>query len=232
MDLQSLLIDEPGVHEHRGRLFSYALPRPVLDFIDQHVDERSTTIETGAGLSTVLFAIKGSSHICICPAEEEINRIKDYCKPRGISLDKVDFRVERSDSVLPAIEVDDLDVVLIDGCHGFPAPFLDWYYLCSKLKVGGMLIIDDVHLWTGRVLKEFLLVEPEWELIEPRGKLTAIFQKRLAYRPWKEWDEQPYVVKRSPPDPFNEPKYRTGLRLLRQGKLVTLARRAAKQVTR
>jgi hypothetical protein len=232
MDLQSLLVDEPGVHEHRGRLFSYGLPRPVLEFIDRHVDERSKTIETGAGLSTILFATKGASHICICPAEEEIDRIKDYCKPRGISLAKVEFRAERSDNVLPTLEVGDLDIVLIDGCHGFPTPFLDWYYLCSRLKVDGMLIIDDVHLWTGRVLKEFLLTEPEWKLIEPREELTAIFQKRLDYRPWKEWDEQPYVMKRSPPDPFNESKFRRGLRLLRQGKLVTLARQTAKQVRR
>ena len=50
----------------------------------------------------------------------------------------------------PTLELDALDLVLIDGSHSFPQVFIDWYYTQSALKVGGALLVDDVHIWTGK----------------------------------------------------------------------------------
>jgi hypothetical protein len=60
-----------------------------------------------------------------------------------------------------------------------------------------MMIIDDTQLWTGQVLKKFLLEEAEWSLIEEFSARTAIFKKEKAYSHEKWWGQQPYVVRKS-----------------------------------
>jgi hypothetical protein len=230
MDLQTLLDDPPQVHEYKGQLIVWSLLRSVLDFIDAYIAEGSKTLETGCGLSTVLFAIKGGSHICITPSQVEVDRIRDYCKQHGISVQNVDFRIDFSEKVLPQLKEDRLDLALIDGGHGFPTPFMDWYFISTKLKTGGVVIIDDTGIWTGRILKEFLLSEPEWRLIEPFADKTAIFVKQESYRPSKEWDEQLFVAQRSDPLERHESKFRRGFRLLRRGQILTLAQKMAREL--
>lgn len=51
---------------------SYALATDVLEFIDCQVQKSSVTLETGAGISTILFALKGADHTCIVPDAEEV----------------------------------------------------------------------------------------------------------------------------------------------------------------
>ena len=74
-------------------------------------------------------------------------------------------------------------------------PFADWLYCAPRLAVGGVLVVDDTHLWTGAVLRDFLAEDPDWRLeaLFPHG---AAFRKIKAFRN-KEWNEQPYVLKRS-----------------------------------
>jgi hypothetical protein len=87
--------------------------------------------------------------------------------------------------------------VLIDGAHGFPIPFLDWYYTADRLNVGGLLAIDDTEIWTGHVLKMFLMAEPEWKLEADYGPRSVIFRKLqhggLGRNKW----DQPYVVEQT-----------------------------------
>ncbi len=230
MDLQALLDDPPKIHEYKGNLIVWGLLRSVLDFIDAHVNERSKTLETGSGLSTILFALKGGSHLCITPSQVEIDRVRDYCKHHGVSLQNVEFRVDLSENVLPGLGADEIDLALIDGGHGFPTPFMDWYFISTKLKTGGILIIDDIGIWTGRILTEFLLSEPEWKLIESFANKTAIFVKERSYRPSKEWVEQPYVMQRSEPLERHESKFRRGLRLLRRGQILTLMQKMVREI--
>ncbi len=77
--------------------------------------------------------------------------------------------------MLPALDLGELDLVLIDGSHSFPQVFIDWFYVQEALKVGGAVIVDDVHVWTGRVLRDFLEAEPEWSLERRfQGRTVAI----------------------------------------------------------
>lgn len=226
MKLNDLLNDPPKVHPSDGQLIAWGLQRPIIDFIDATVTEGSKTLETGAGLSTILFALKGASHTCITPFQEEVDRIRDYCTQRGLSLQNVNFRVDLSTNVLPALGPVELDLALIDGCHGFPTPFMDWYFTAAQLKLGGILIVDDVQLWTGRVLRDFLVLEPEWKLIEPFSDRTAVFLKESSYHPWKDFYQQAYVIqedRRLGRD--GESKFRKGLRLISEGKFLTLAQK-------
>jgi len=196
--LQDLLEDPPRLHRVGSEIaISYQLSDQALQFIDQHVNEASHTLETGAGISTVLFAMKASNHTCVVPAADLVARIRDYCKSSLIPDERIDFQIGMSEKILPSLQADELDLVLIDGQHAFPTPFIDWYYTADKLRVGGILVIDDIHLWTGQVLKNFLLEEPEWSLVEEFSARTAIFKKEKAYSVEKWWGEQPYVVRKS-----------------------------------
>ena len=201
MTLQELLNDSPKLHRI-GKVgvhvpISYDLSDQALHLIDQNVGQNSHTLETGAGISTILFAIKHTHHICIVPDGDLAGRIREYCQQRNISVERVNFHLGKSENILPGLISDQLDLVLIDGQHAFPVPFIDWYYTARNLKVGGMLLIDDIQLWTGRVLKDFLNEEPEWRLIKELSGRTAAFIKEKDYSQEKWWGQQPYIVRKS-----------------------------------
>ncbi|MEL6442571.1 MAG: class I SAM-dependent methyltransferase [Cyanobacteria bacterium J06621_8] len=196
--LQKVLQDSPLLHkQEEGSSTSWQLSDEALHFIDKNVNENSTTLETGAGISTILFAIKSSYHTCICPNQEQINLIKNYCQQHQISTEKIDFKVDVSENVLPLAQINELDLVLIDGSHAFPVPFLDWFYTYQKLKVGGRLIVDDTQLWTGYILKKFLLFEPEWKFNVNSPPRSAFFTKVKPYNSTKWHGQQPYLMKNS-----------------------------------
>jgi len=221
--LADLLADPPLVHH--GGTCTWRLADAVLDFIDGHVECDSRTLETGAGISTLLFALKGCHHTCVVPLEEEVTRLRDYCAARGIPLRKVKFEVERSEVALPGIDLEPLDLVLIDGNHAFPAPFIDWFYTARFLKEGGFLVIDDTNLWTGDLLRRFLRAEKgEWKQLDTFAGRAAAFEKTGSGSETKGWEEQPLVVKTSRRLTLQH-KLRRALHLVRQGRFSMIARK-------
>lgn len=197
MTLQELLKDSPKLHRIGSEPVSYRLADRALHFIDQNVNENSRTLETGAGISTVLFAIKEANHTSVVPDPDLVSRISSYCARMMVSVERINFLIDKSERTLPTLAIEQLDLVLIDGRHAFPTPFIDWYYTADKLRVGGMVMIDDTQLWTGHALKRFLIQEPEWELVEDVSARTAIFMKQKEYNHEKWWGQQAYVVQKS-----------------------------------
>lgn len=198
MNLQDLLNNSPQLHKFEsGELTSWKLSDEVLSFIDKHVDESSNTLETGAGISTILFGLKCTNHICIVPEQDLVDRITEYGSQHKIILNKITFKIAESEKILPFLKFNKLDLVLIDGRHAFPTPFIDWYYTSPILKVGGIMIIDDTHILTGHILRNFLLSEPEWQLQESFSSKTAIFIKLKEYSHSKMWTQQPYLMRSS-----------------------------------
>jgi len=199
MDLATLLRDAPKFHaDESGRPHSWQLADEVLELIDDAVHQGSTTLETGAGVSTVLFAIKRSRHFCVVPAAGEVELIRRYCAERDVSTGTITFCVDQSERVLPKLDLPELDLVLIDGAHRFPSPFIDWFYTAARLKVGGALIVDDTNLWTAGILKQFLCEEPEWRLEREIAARTALFVKTQPLTT-REWNYQPFVLRNSHP---------------------------------
>ena len=223
MELKDLLNNPPVLHrDGDGNPVSYHLNEEVLAFLDENVRGDSKTLETGAGVSTILFAMKGTEHICMVPDREQVERIKEYCSRNKISAQRVDFKIDKSESALPKLESGRFDLVLIDGNHAFPTPFIDWYYTAPVLKTGGMLVIDDTQLWTGETLRNFLLSEPEWELkkdFSNRNIGTSVFIKLKEGSEQKWWGEQPYLVSHSK---LGHNKIRTAAELLLKGKFSSI----------
>lgn len=171
-----------------------ALPEEACRFIHDNVDASSATLETGCGLSTVVFALTGARHMVIAPIGEELDYLKRYCRERGISTERLTFIASRSQAVLPTLEKAPLDLVLIDGSHGFPAPYIDWYYTAGRLKKGGYLIVDDTWLWSCEMLRNFLAAQPQWKLVAEYRYRTAVFRKLEDGSENLEWVDQPLVA--------------------------------------
>ncbi|MCU0526945.1 MAG: tetratricopeptide repeat protein [Elainella sp. Prado103] len=201
MRVEMLLKHPPKLHEVFGQLGSLGLSKSVLEFLHQQVQPGWRTLETGSGISTLLFALKGAEHHCIVPDAALVERLQSYSRHQQIPIDRVTFHIARSETALPQLQLTDLDLILIDGRHAFPSPFIDWYYMSNFLKVGGLCIVDDTQLWTGDVLQQFLRLEAEWELIADlpiESPNSAVFRKLAEGSHDKWWLEQPYALQQRP----------------------------------
>src|ERR671913_577698 len=77
-------------------------------------------------------------------------------------------------------EPEPLDLVLIDGAHGFPFPALDWYLTAAHLRVGGLVVLDDAYLPSVHVVVRFLRSSSSWQQEASIGYRTVAFRKLSA----------------------------------------------------
>jgi hypothetical protein len=126
-----------------------------------------------------------------------VDILKTYCNHRSISLETISFQIAPSQQYLPSYDGGPLDLVLIDGCHSFPSPFIDWYYTEKHLAIGGVLVIDDVHIWTGDTLRRFLKADTCWKHVRDIPPRTSAFRKIKNGSSDAAWDGQPFVRSRS-----------------------------------
>lgn len=197
VSVAELIARPPGLHQVGGELSSrWKLQDADLAYLDEVIRPGMRTLETGAGLSTVVFALKGARHTCIVPDGGLVDRIRTFCSDSGIPHSGVEFIVDGSERALPRLEGQDYDFALIDGRHGFPAPFIDCYYIARLLKVGGCVMIDDLHIWTTELLARYLSSEKSWKLVRETWH-AATFMKQDDGALAGEWTQQPFVVSRS-----------------------------------
>ena len=226
LQIEDILSDPPLIH--REGTCVWGLNEDVMFYINNTLKPNAKTLETGAGISTILFALRSSEHTCIVPSAKEVALIRAYCLRKKISLDNVHFITNYSQNILPTLVKEDLDFVLIDGGHGYPIPAIDWFYTAPMLKSGGVVIIDDVQLWTGLELKRFLAKEDAWKLVRNFTRSTAY--KKVAQECAREWVHQPYIVRKSRlPRMLN--LLQSALRLLLSGDFSKLASKVRKQLT-
>lgn len=195
-DLETVLSSPPKIHELRGELISdWRIDNLTCSELNARLKPRLKTLETGAGLSTIIFAGHGCQHTCITPGRDQVDRIQDYCRSRQIDTSAVSFLVAKSSDVIHQSPRSEFDLILIDGCHGFPSIFVDFYYAAKLLKVGGTLIIDDMHIYTCQLAARFMQADPGWK-VEKKTSRVALGVK-LSDRIDEEWTNQPFVVQRS-----------------------------------
>lgn len=174
----------------------YGIEPGVARFLYDSVSCQKKTLETGSGLSTLVFAIRESEHTAITPNASEVVAIRKYADDNQISLNRVEFVIERSDSYLPRCERKDLDLVLIDGKHAFPWPIIDWFYTADKLKQGGILVLDDLQMSSVAILRDFILEDPGWRLERSLGKRALAVRKTSESAHDVAWHMQPYITRR------------------------------------
>lgn len=197
-----LLADRPSFHtDAAGAPISLQLAEPMLRFLEATVGEGWRTLETGAGYSTEVCAARGAEHTAVTPSPAEVAAIEAYCEDRAIFLDRIRFVLDPSERALPSLTAsatgEPLDLAVIDGLHGFQAPFVDWTAIAPLLAVGGLLVVDDTHIWPCSLLREFLLAEPDWELVTEFFPRTTVFAKTGPGAGMKESFDQPYARART-----------------------------------
>jgi hypothetical protein len=177
--LHRLIQESPKLHHFGGVDVNWGMAPAVLDYLYDHLEPGMATLETGAGYSTITFALRRTNHICINPNQPECERISHYCEQLAAgSTAGIRFVHRFSEDYLPNANdlPSELDVVFIDGEHRYPIPTIDWHYTDSRLKVGGLLVVDDVNIPSIKGLDEFLRVEDQWETLATIGH-TAFFRK-------------------------------------------------------
>lgn len=142
--IERLIRDNPRFHEYKGRLTSWSVHPDTPRFLFDSLEPGMATLETGFRQTTVVFAMAQTRHACITPSREEVARIRAYCRKIGLA-EHIHYITESSDVALPCrfVSPQKLDIVFIDGAHRFPIPIIDWYYTSQRLKVGGLVAVDD-----------------------------------------------------------------------------------------
>lgn len=196
--LAALERERPAFHrDGAGRDASWPVSPGLLELLATEAGPGSTTLETGAGWSTVVLVATGAKHTSISPVEHEPQRIEDWCAVHEVATDRWRHLLGGSADVLPRVEIQPLDLLLIDGAHAFPLPAIDWYYGTRHLREGGLVIVDDLQLWPCRIVADFLDGDDGWERTVA-GDRFAVFRtlapgSELTSR-W--WGQQPYVIER------------------------------------
>lgn len=195
MLLERLLKDKPQFHYYQGAFTSWAINPDTLHFLYSMLTPGMSTLETGCGQTTVVFSIAGTRHICITPDQGEAERVQQYCAKLGLAKN-ITFIIKSSDIALPEGELipSELDHVFIDGAHRFPAPIIDWHYTAHKLKLGGIVGVDDFKIPSVKILYDFLCIEEEWELIKIMQN-TAFFKKIREPKYISDWSDQKINLK-------------------------------------
>lgn len=227
MTLDQLFRDRPAIHAGADDPAVQSLTIEALSFTEKTMTAGSRTLETGSGYSTIMFAAAGAEHLCVVPSAREEGLIREYCQHVGIDTARLSFKIASSERVLPTLDLGELDLVLIDGSHNFPQVFIDWFYTADALKVGGLVLIDDIHLWTCRLLRDVLESEPRWELADELGGRTAVMRKVASLDHDRQRTDQPYVVRRT--SKGSRERVRKARSMIRHGHLDACGRGWAEQ---
>lgn len=195
---ERLIADPPQLHffakttkPRRG-----GFGRSQFQLIERCISElggQPRVLETGAGLSTLLFLAKSCSVVSFFTKPDLAERIAVAIDDHGLPRDKWSFVLGRSEFALPKYvetrQEAKFDLLLIDGGHDLHTVFTDFTYGFFALRDGGAIIIDDLRMPSVAVLYGLLRQSRFVEEVVTRPK-TAVFRKRSKLRLPGPWGEQ------------------------------------------
>jgi precorrin-6B methylase 2 len=132
--------------------------------------------ETGCGGSTIVLSHASDHHVAFAieGTDETITQLRKQSDLRTENLTIVEGE---SKETVPDYRFDcELDLVLLDGPHAYPLPQIEFTYLFPQVKVGGWLVVDDVHIPSVYELVHFLRKESS-VVMEEIIVRTAFFRR-------------------------------------------------------
>lgn len=169
----AIVADPPKVHPDAPQGV-WSTDDDCYQLIATRVGAESRTIETGCGVSTVVFAARGAHHTCVTPYAAEADAIVGWCERHGLATDHLTFEIGSSFDVLPALDPVAYDLVFIDGEHHHPAPTIDWYYTARALRRGAVVVVDDVQLPAPRLVADYMRSLPSFRTLARTTKWAAL----------------------------------------------------------
>ena len=176
----------PGIHGDGDEYWGLAWP--ALEWLEGELRRDMTTLETGSGASTIVFAAAGTDHVAVTPDPDEETRVRTACDTLGISSATVSFAVGFSHDVLPTQPERSLDLVLLDGAHGFPYHILDWWHVAPQVKLGGRILLDDAYLPPVTAVVDHAQASSSWEVERSVGYRTVVVRKLADELPPFDWE--------------------------------------------
>jgi predicted O-methyltransferase YrrM len=188
--VERLLAERPIFHA-ADTAWSWPAQPKVLRALAGHVSPGDRTLEVGCGASSVVFVAMGAEHTAISPDPWEHGKVREYCDRLGLDHSSLELIEGYSDRVLPRLErAGELAVAFIDGDHSFPYPAVDWHYVNRMLRVGGVMLLDDVQSAAVGVVCRSMVASPNWDCLEVIERQAAVFRK-LADG-YLDWQEDPF----------------------------------------
>ena len=151
----------------------------ALRAIARHADKVGrirNSAETGSGKTTLLFSHLSSTHLTF--AIDEGNSISQVKNSPLFNARNVTFVEGCTQETLPGFNFQHkLQLVLIDGPHGYPFPDLEYFYFYPLLETGGLLLVDDIKIPTIRRMFEIISADDMFELLEIVDENLAFFKR-------------------------------------------------------
>jgi hypothetical protein len=183
---------------------------PPLRAIALYAQKRQIvySAETGVGKSTLLLSHISQHHTAF--ALDDTGTSNSLINVRDSPLlrrDCVNFIIGPTQQTLPRYSFTNrLQMVLIDGPHGYPFPEIEYYFFYPQLDEDGLLIIDDIHIPTVFRLFSFLREEKMFDFLGVAS--TTAFFRRNSSAPFDPlgdgWWMQNYNRKRFPISDFDQ----------------------------
>jgi hypothetical protein len=196
--VRALARDLPKLHFWNGSWQVGGLTVQIADRLADLVLDlgQPRVVETGAGASTLIFLAAGASQVTsIAPDVGLGERIRAAGRERGLPMENWTYVAERSEEALPVMARTGsfADLAFIDGNHGMPSVFVDFCYLNTMIRSGGILVVDDLHLHSCSQLALLLRRQPEFELLTLDVK-QGVFRKLSDERYLPDWRGQPFLT--------------------------------------
>ncbi len=126
------------------------------------------TAETGTGKSTLFFSHLSTDHNVFTRDDRgDGNSLRQVVESPLLNRAHVDFILGPTQQRLARYAfTDPLQIVVLDGPHGYPFPEMEYYYFYPHLDVNALLVIDDIHIPTICRLFEFLREDEMFDFLE------------------------------------------------------------------
>jgi hypothetical protein len=150
----------------------------VLEAIVRHSTGRPVqhSVETGSGASTLLFSHLSEDHT-VFAVDGGTDSIRSIETSPLLRREVVTFVEGPTQVTLPLHAfAHHLQLVLLDGPHGYPFPDMEYYHVYPHLDPDALLIVDDIHIPTITNLFDFVSADEMFDLQEV-VETTAFFRR-------------------------------------------------------
>jgi Methyltransferase domain len=156
-----------------------SFPAEVLEALVTHSSARplTHTAETGTGKSTLLLSHLSEDHTVFTSDDSSNTSLGRVMESPLLNRERVHFVLGPTQSTLTRHTfLHPLQLVLLDGPHGYPFPEMEYWSFYPHLEENGLLIVDDIHIPTIGRLFEFLREE---QMFDDLGAVhtTAFFRR-------------------------------------------------------